>query len=87
MEEKEVTKNSWRGANNPLSQSEQREFTRLEKEIPELEAKKQSIEATFTSESLSTEQIQELSEALSEIIDSLEEKTNRWLELSIKSEM
>ena len=87
VEEKEVTKNSWRGANNPLSQSEQREFARLEKEIPELEAKKQSIEATFTSESLSTEQIQELSEALSEIIDSLEEKTNRWLELSIKSEM
>ena len=72
---------------NPLSQSEQREFARLEKEIPELETKKQSIEATFTSESLSTEQIQELSEALSEIIDSLEEKTNRWLELSIKSEM
>ena len=87
VEEKEVTKNSWRGANNPLSQSEQREFARLEKEIPELEAKKQTIEATFTSESLSTEQIQELSEALSEIIDSLEEKTNRWLELSIKSEM
>ena len=87
VEEKEVTKNSWRGANNPLSQSEQREFARLEKEIPELETKKQSIEATFTSESLSTEQIQELSEALSEIIDSLEEKTNRWLELSIKSEM
>ena len=87
VEEKEVTKNSWRGANNPLSQSEQREFARLEKEIPELEAKKQSIEATFTNESLSTEQIQELSETLSEIIDSLEEKTNRWLELSIKSEM
>ena len=87
MEEKEVTKNSWRGANNPLSQAEQREFSRLEKEIPELEAKKQAIEATFSSESLSTEQIQELSETLSEIIDSLEEKTDRWLELSIKSEM
>ncbi len=85
-EEKELTKNSWRGANNPLSQSEQREFSRLEKEISQLEAQKKALENIFTQEELTQEELQEKSQALSEVLKLIEEKTDRWLELSIKSE-
>lgn len=81
-----ATKNSWRGANSTLSQNEQRELSRLEKEIAQLEAQKATIEAHFTQEALSSEELQEQSQALSEVLTLLEEKSNRWLELSIKSE-
>ena len=79
-------KNSWRGANSTLSQNEQRELSRLEKEIAQLEAQKATIEAHFTQEALSSEELQEQSQALSEVLTLLEEKSDRWLELSIKSE-
>ena len=84
-EEKAPTqKNSWRGANSPLSQSEQRELARLEKEIAQLEAQKQAIEALFTEATLSTEELQEQSQTLSEVLALLEEKGDRWLELSVR---
>ena len=84
-EEKAPTqKNSWRGANSPLSQSEQRELARLEKEIAQLEAQKQAIEALFTEASLSSEELQEQSQTLSEVLALLEEKGDRWLELSVR---
>ena len=84
-EEKAPTqKNSWRGANSPLSQSEQRELARLEKEIAQLEAQKQAIEALFTEATLSTEELQEQSQTLSDVLSLLEEKSDRWLELSMK---
>ena len=81
-----ATKNSWRGANSTLSQNEQRELSRLEKEIAQLETQKATIEAHFTQEALSSEELQEQSQALSEVLTLLEEKSDRWLELSIKSE-
>ena len=84
-EEKAPTqKNSWRGANSPLSQSEQRELARLEKEIAQLEAQKQAIEALFTEATLSNEELQEQSQTLSEVLALLEEKGDRWLELSVR---
>ena len=84
-EEKAPTqKNSWRGANSPLSQSEQRELARLEKEIAQLEAQKQAIEALFTEATLSSEELQEQSQTLSEVLALLEEKGDRWLELSVR---
>ena len=84
-EEKAPTqKNSWRGANSPLSQSEQRELARLEKEIAQLEAQKQAIEALFTEATLSSEELQEQSQTLSDVLSLLEEKSDRWLELSVR---
>ena len=84
-EEKAPTqKNSWRGANSPLSQSEQRELARLEKEIAQLEAQKQAIEALFTEATLSNEELQEQSQTLSDVLSLLEEKSDRWLELSVR---
>ncbi len=61
-------------------------MSRLEKEIAQLEAQKATIEAHFTQEALSSEELQEQSQALSEVLTLLEEKSDRWLELSIKSE-
>ena len=84
-EEKAPTqKNSWSGANSPLSQSEQRELARLEKEIAQLEAQKQAIEALFTEATLSNEELQEQSQTLSEVLALLEKKGDRWLELSVR---
>ena len=84
-EEKAPTqKNSWRGANSPLSQSEQRELARLEKEIAQLEAQKQAIEALFTEATLSNKELQEQSQTLSDVLNLLEEKSDRWLELSVR---
>ena len=77
-------KNSWRGADSPLSQSEQRELARLEKEIAQLEAHKQAIEALFTEATLSNEELQEQSQTLSDVLSLLEEKSDRWLELSVR---
>ena len=56
----------------------------MEKEIAQLEAQKQAIEALFAEASLSTEELQEQSQTLSEVLALLEEKGDRWLELSMK---
>jgi len=84
---KEATKNTWRkdGAKG-LSFNEQKEYNRLEKEIAQLEEKKTAIEATFAEGSLSSNEIQEQSVALQETLTAIEEKTERWFELTEKLE-
>ncbi len=69
-----------------LSYSEKKEFGALEKDIERLESKKQRIEAFFTEDGISPEQVKEKSEELQEVINSIEEKEERWLELSMKLE-
>ncbi|MFK8266172.1 ABC-F family ATP-binding cassette domain-containing protein [Capnocytophaga cynodegmi] len=86
-EKKETTKNTWRKDGlKGLSFNEQKEFNRLEKEIPLLEDKKIQLETLFSEENLNSEEIYEKSAELEEIIRDLEEKTERWFELSIKME-
>ncbi|ATA68859.1 ABC transporter [Capnocytophaga cynodegmi] len=86
-EKKETTKNTWRKDGlKGLSFNEQKEFNRLEKEIPQLEEKKTQLETLFSEESLNSEEIYKKSAELEEIIRDLEEKTERWFELSIKME-
>lgn len=84
---KEATKNTWRkdGAKG-LSFNEQKEYNRLEKEIAQLEEKKTAIEATFAEGNLSSNEIQEQSVALQETLTAIEEKTERWFELTEKLE-
>jgi len=84
---KEATKNTWRkdGAKG-LSFNEQKEYNRLEKEIAQLEEKKTAIEATFAEGSLNSNEIQEQSVALQETLTAIEEKTERWFELTEKLE-
>ncbi|QLF49339.1 ABC-F family ATP-binding cassette domain-containing protein [Capnocytophaga sp. oral taxon 902] len=84
---KEATKNTWRkDGTKGLSFNEQKEYNRLEKEIAQLEEKKTAIEATFAEGSLSSNEIQEQSVALQETLTAIEEKTERWFELTEKLE-
>ncbi|MEN8185871.1 MAG: ABC-F family ATP-binding cassette domain-containing protein [Bacteroidota bacterium] len=69
-----------------LSYLEKREFGKLEKEIANLEKKKTAIEAQFVNDEIEAEKINETSIKLQEIIKELEEKEERWLELSMKME-
>ncbi|MDO4229225.1 MAG: ABC-F family ATP-binding cassette domain-containing protein [Capnocytophaga sp.] len=86
-EKKETTKNVWRKDGlKGLSFNEQKEFNRLEKEIPNLEAEKTKIEELFANGNLSSDEIHQKSIKLQQIITELDEKTERWFELSLKME-
>ena len=69
-----------------LSFVEKREFGSLEEDIDRLARKKKAIESSFLNEELTQTQIQEKSEELQQVLSSLEEKEERWLELSMKLE-
>ena len=61
---------------------EQKEFEALEKDIPEREADKKTIEEALSSGALTVDEINRLSVSISELINEIEEKTMRWIELS-----
>ena len=65
-----------------LSWKEARELEALDKEIPELESEKASIEEKLSSGELSSDEIVKASNRYSEIKALLDEKELRWLELS-----
>lgn len=65
-----------------LSYAERLEFENLEKEIEELENRKQEITGLFESGNLDSEKLIELSEEMKNLTEVLEEKEMRWLELS-----
>ena len=82
---KETTKNTWRkDGMKGLSFNEQKEYNRLEKEIAALEEKKVAIETAFASGNLTPDEIQSQSVALQETLMFIEEKTERWFELTEK---
>ena len=82
---KETTKNTWRkDGMKGLSFNEQKEYNRLEKEIATLEEKKAAIEAAFAAGNLTPDEIQSQSVALQETLMFIEEKTERWFELTEK---
>lgn len=65
-----------------LSFKEKREFEELEISIPQLEAEKALLENEMSSGTLPTEELLAKSGRISEILESIDEKTMRWLELS-----
>ena len=65
-----------------LSYKEQRELEQLEAEIPQLEAEKSALEAQLSAGTLSHEELSSAATRIGEIINTLEEKEMRWLELS-----
>ncbi|MGL4293117.1 MAG: ABC-F family ATP-binding cassette domain-containing protein [Bacteroidales bacterium] len=65
-----------------LSFKEKREFEELEIMIPQLEEEKSSLEAEMSSGMLSNDDLMAKSTRISELIDLIDEKTMRWLELS-----
>lgn len=80
---KEESSKNWKNDNqqNKLSYNEQKEYKRLERDIAQLEREKTQLEKLFL-ETLTEAQIQEKSLALQQIIDQIEQKTERWFELS-----
>ena len=65
-----------------LSFKETKELEELNIMIPQLEEEKRSIEEQMSSGTLSTDELLKKSDRISEIIEMLEEKEMRWLELS-----
>lgn len=65
-----------------LSYREQEEFKKLEPDMEKLEAEKSELEAQLGSGTLDNQKIMEVSQRLADVVGSLEEKENRWLELS-----
>lgn len=79
----EKTENNWRDTSGgKLSYSEQKEYKQLEKDIQKLEEKKVVLQNKFTDPELDGEEIADLSIELKEVTDAIEEKTERWFELS-----
>lgn len=67
-----------------LSFKEQKEFEMIESELAKLEENKSAIENSLSDKELSFEKISTLSEELGKITQSIDHKTDRWLELSEK---
>ena len=69
-----------------LSFNEQKEFNKIEKEIKDLEYNKKQIEQEFADGKVTDDKIEAKANELQKIIQSLEEKEERWFELSSKME-
>tara|TARA_Y100000589_G_scaffold291166_1_gene294428 strand:- start:32758 stop:34641 length:1884 start_codon:yes stop_codon:yes gene_type:complete len=65
-----------------LSFKEKYEFEQLDKEIPQLEKQKEELESKLMQGNLSHEELTEISTQLGELTKELDDKTNRWIELS-----
>ena len=73
-------------ASTGLSFNEQKEFNKIEKEIKDLEIQKKTIEQEFADGKVTDDKIEAKANELQKIIQTLEEKEERWFELSSKME-
>lgn len=65
-----------------LSYKEKLEYEKIESELETLEAKKETLSEKLSSGTLSNDEIMKISNELSGLFQTIEEKTDRWLELS-----
>ncbi|MGL5234357.1 MAG: ABC transporter C-terminal domain-containing protein, partial [Empedobacter falsenii] len=65
-----------------LSFKEQRELEEINKSLPILEAKKEELTNLLSDPNLGYDKITTIGDELQKIVDELEEKEFRWLELS-----
>ena len=87
-EENKAEKKDWK-QNNPtgnLTFNEQKEFQKTEKEIKDLEIQKVAIEQLFSDGKIGEADIEKKANELRNIINKIEEKEERWFELSAKIE-
>ncbi len=73
-------------ASTGLNFNEQKEFNKLEREIKDLEYTKKQIEQEFADGKVLDDKIEAKANELQKIIQSIEEKEERWFELSSKME-
>ena len=79
------TNNGQRSSSNDqrkLSFKEKFEFEQIEKEIPRLQEEKKMLEEKMNGGSMSYDELQKAAERISSIVQLLDEKEMRWLELS-----
>ncbi|MBT8385370.1 MAG: ATP-binding cassette domain-containing protein, partial [Bacteroidia bacterium] len=74
-------------ATGKLSYNENREFKQLEKEIAKLSDEKLAIEKLFLNNNFEDQDINEVSQKLHILNTTIEQKEERWLELSLKQEV
>jgi len=85
--EEKKEKNNWKKAdNNKLSYNEEKELKNIESKINSLTYDKKELEAKFNNPDLSPDDINKLSLDLQKIIDDIEAKEERWMELLSKLE-
>jgi ATP-binding cassette subfamily F protein uup len=86
--EKNMPKGASKGSINrsstarKMNYKERQEFEALEKDVATLEAEKAAIETQLSGEETDNDKIISLSNRMGEIINLIDEKTMRWLELS-----
>ncbi|MGJ8761490.1 MAG: ABC-F family ATP-binding cassette domain-containing protein [Polaribacter sp.] len=86
IEAKEEKKTEKKSNKNTLTFDEKREFGALEGDIERLQRRKATIEKEFLNVEIAADDIAKKSEELQETITNLEQKEERWLELSMKLE-
>ena len=81
-------KNDWKkdSSKAQLSYNEQTEYSRLERDRAKLERDREELQGKFATENWDGEEINKQSAKLQAMIDSIEEKEMRWLELMEKLE-
>ena len=87
-EENKAEKKDWK-QNNPtgnLTFNEQKEYQKIEREIKDLEIQKTNIEQLFSDGKIEESAIEKKANELKNIINKIEEKEERWFELSAKIE-
>ncbi|MFM9988793.1 ABC-F family ATP-binding cassette domain-containing protein [Flavobacterium sp.] len=87
-EENKAEKKDWK-QNNPtgnLTFNEQKEYQKIEKEIKDLEVQKIAIEQLFSDGKVTDADISAKAKELENIINKMEDKEERWFELSAKIE-
>ena len=80
--EKEAAKNEAPPKKKKLTYKEQKEFEQIEKDLESLNEEKATLEDALSSGSLPFDKLQEASARIGQIIDEIDEKELRWLELS-----
>jgi ATP-binding cassette subfamily F protein uup len=65
-----------------LTYKEQQEFKSLEKDLEKLEEEKEVLTQKLSDPALASEELMEAGEKLGKVVAELDEKTDRWLELS-----
>lgn len=87
-EENKAEKKDWK-QNNPtgnLTFNEQKEYQKLEREIKDLEIEKIKIEQLFSDGKVADADIEKKANELQNIINKIDQKEERWFELSAKIE-
>ncbi|SFD02472.1 ABC-F family ATP-binding cassette domain-containing protein [Algibacter pectinivorans] len=85
-EDKKDNKSWKQNEASKLSFNEEKELRNIESKLNALAYDKKELEAKFNNPDLSQDQINELSNKLQDIIDTIEAKEERWFELSSKLE-